>query len=238
MVKKCKRQWGATGVRGRVEQIRPYVFEVSADASITARLSPDRRTQIELILKDRSIEGADPDGFFDALADAIGFFDLGKRLRGESLPAAVRKNLVHATDSALGLHDALNELDGNSRQLLGEVVQGGIHSLYDNIKPVIRALQRALRLAGDYPQGGGDLPEPHRFFLAADVKDAIKTHLGIRATCTKKGLFVEVLDAVLEEATRKPVKAVHELARAVIKHKVKRKRPGGIIEYVPPPNPI
>lgn len=237
MVKKCKRQWGANGVLGRVEQIRPYVFEVSADASITARLSPDRRTQIEQFLKDRSIEAADPDGFFDALADAIGFFDWGKRLRGESLPAAVRKNLVHATDSALGLHDALNELDGNSRQLLGEVVQGGIHSLYDNIKPVIRALQRALRLAGDYPQGG-DLPEPHRFFLAADVKDAIKTHLGIRATCTKKGLFVEVLDAVLEEATRKPVKAVHELARAVIKHKVKRKRPGGIIEYVPPPNPI
>ncbi len=238
MVKKCKRQWGATGVRGRVEQIRPYVFEVSADASITARLSPDRRTQIEQFLKDRSIEVANPDSFFDALADAIGFFDLGKRLRGESLPAAVRKNLVHATDSALGLHDALNELDGNSRQLLGEVVQGGIHSLYDNIKPVIRALQRTLRLAGDYPQGGGDIPEPHRFFLAADVKDAIKTHLGIRATCTKKGFFEEVLDAVLEEATRKPVKAVHELARAVIKHKVKRKRPGGIIEYVPPPNPI
>lgn len=238
MVKKCKRQWGATGVRGRVEQIRPYVFEVSADASITARLSPDRRTQIEQFLKDRSIEVPDPDSFFDALADAIGLFDWGKWLRSKSLPAAVRKNLVHATDSALGLHDALNEFDGNSRQLLGEVVQGGIHSLYDNIKPVIRALQRALRLAGDYPQGGGDLPEPHRFFLAADVKDAIKTHLGIRATCTKNGFFVEVLDAVFEEATRKPVKAVHELARAVIKHKVKRKRPGGIIEYVPPPNPI
>jgi len=238
MVKKCKRQWGATGVRGRVEQIRPYVFEVSADASITARLSPDRRTQIEQFLKDRSIEVPDPDSFFDALADAIGLFDRGKWLRSKSLPAAVRKNLVHATDSALGLHDALNEFDGNSRQLLGEVVQGGIHSLYDNIKPVIRALQRALRLAGDYPQGGGDLPEPHRFFLAADVKDAIKTHLGIRDTCTKNGFFVEVLDAVFEEATRKPVKAVHELARAVIKHKVKRKRPGGILDYVPPPKTI
>ncbi len=238
MVKKCKRQWGATGIGGRVEQIRPNVFEVSADASITARLSPDAREQIETILNGKSIAVPDTEGFFDALAIAIGFFDLGKRLRGESLPAAVRKNLVHATDSALGLHDALNELDGNSRQLLGEVVQGGIHSLYDNIKPVLRALQRALRLAGDYPQGGGALPEPHRFFLAADVKDAIKTHLGIRATCTKEGFFVKVLDVVLEEATGKEALAVHELARAVIKHKVKRKHPGGIIEYVPPPNPI
>ena len=238
MVKKCKRQWGATGVRGRVEQIRPYVFEVSADASITARLSPDRRTQIEQFLKDRSIEVADPDSFFDALADAIGLFDRGKWLRSKSLPAAVRKNLVHATDSALGLHDALNELDGNSHQLLGEVVQGGIHSLYDNIKPVIRALQRALRLAGDYPQGGGDLPEPHRFFLAADVADAIETYLGIPATSTKSGIFIAILESVVTEATGKEALAVHELARAVIKHKVKRKRPGGIIEYVPPPNPI
>ncbi len=238
MVKKCKRQWGATGVRGRVEQIRPYVFEVSADASITARLSPDRRTQIEQFLEDQSIEVADPDGFFDALAGAIGLFDWGKRLRGKSLPAAVRKNLVHATDSALGLHDALNELDGNSRQLLGEVVQGGIHSLYDNIKPVIRALQRALRLAGDYPQGGGDLPEPHRFFLAADVADAIETYLGIPATSTKRGIFIAILESVVTEATGKETLAVHELARAVIKHKIKRKRPGGIIEYVPPPNPI
>jgi hypothetical protein len=74
--------------------------------------------------------------------------------------------------------------------------------------------------------------------LAADVKDAIETHLGIRATCTRERLFVGVLDAVLEEATGTPVKAVHELARAVIKHKVKRKRRGGKIEYVPPPNPI
>ena len=70
------------------------------------------------------------------------------------------------------------------------------------------------------------------------MKDAIETHLDVPAKSTKKGLFVEVLDAVLEEATGKPVKAVHELARAVINHKVKTKHPDGTIEYEPPPNPI
>ncbi len=237
MVKKCKRQWGATGVGGRVEKIRPYVFEVSADASITARLSPDARTQIELILNDQSIAVPDIEGFFGTLANAIGFFDWGKRLREKSRPAAVRENLRRAEAAASRLNDALNRLDGNSRQLLGETVPGGIRSLFGHVRGIILPLKRAVLLADEYPQGGA-LPEPHRYFLADDVKDAIKTHLGIRATSTREGLFVEVLDAVLEEATGTPVKAVHELARAVIKHKVKRKRPGGIIEYVPPPNPI
>ncbi len=237
-MKKCKRQWGATGVGGRVEKISPYVFEVSADASITARLSPDAREQIETILNGQSIAVPDTEGFFDALAGAIGFFDSGKRLREKSLPAAVRKNLRDATDAALGLQDALNELDGNSRQLLRETVPRGIRSLFGHVREIILPLKGAVLLAKEYPPKGGDLPEPHRFFLAADVADAIETHLGIRATCTKNGLFVAVLDAILEEATRKPVKSVYELARAVIKQKIKRKRPGGRIEYVRPPNPI
>ncbi len=104
MVKKCKRQWGATGVGGRVEQIRPNVFEVSADASITARLSPDAREQIETILNGKSIAVPDTEGFFDALAIAIGFFDLGKRLREESpLPAAVDGMSVRVIDEPPGL---------------------------------------------------------------------------------------------------------------------------------------
>ena len=220
-----------------VKQIRHNVFEVSADASITARLSLDARGQIEQFLKDRSIEVADPDGFFDALAGAIGLFDLGKRLRGESRPAAVRKNLRCVEKAALLLNDALNRLDGNSRQLLDETVPGGIRSLFGHMREIILPLKEAVLLAKEYPKGG-NLPESHRYFLAADVKDAIKTHLGIRATCTKNGLFEAVLEAVLKEATRKPVSAVHELARVVIKHKVKRKRPGGIIEYIPPPKVI
>ncbi len=206
------RQWGATGV------------EVPA----TPRLSPGTREQIEQFLKDRSIEVADPDAFFDALAGAVGFFDWGKRLREKSLPAAVRDNLRCAEDAALLLNDALNRLDGNSRQLLRETVPGGIRSLFGHMREIILPLKGAVLLAGEYPQGGG-LQEPHRYFLADDVKDAIETHLGIRATSTREGLFVGVLDAVLEEATGTPVKAVHELARAVIKHKVKRKRRGGKI---------
>ena len=208
MVKKCKRQWGATGV---------------GDPA-TPRTSPGTREQIEQFLKDRSIEVADPDGFFDALAGAIGFFDWSKRLRGKSRPAAVRDNLRCAEDAALLLNDALNRLDGNSRQLLRETVPGGIRSLFGHMREIILPLKGAVLLAGEYPQGGA-LHEPHRFFLAADVADAIETHLGIRATCTKEGLFEQVLATVLEDATRKPVSVVHELARAVIKHKVKRKRP-------------
>jgi hypothetical protein len=158
-------------------------------------------------------------------------------LREKSLPAAVRDNLRCAEDAALLLNDALNRLDGNSRQLLRETVPGGIRSLFGHMRKIIPPLKGAVLLAGEDVQGGG-LSEPHRYFLATDVKDAIETHLDTRATCTKDGLFVKVLDAILEEATRKPVKSVHELARVVIKHKFKRKDPDGILEYAPPPNTI
>ena len=180
---------------------------------------------------------SDPDDFFGALADAIGRFESGKLLREKSRPAAVRENLRRAEAVALRLNDALNRLDGNSRQLLGETVPGGIRSLFSHAKEIILPLKKALLLADEYPEGGA-LPDSGRYFLAADVKDAIETHLDVPAKSTKEGLFVAILDVVLGEATGKTVKAVHELARAVIKHKVKTKHPDGTIEYIPPPKSI
>ena len=238
MAEKGKREWGATGVGGRVEEIDPNVFKVSADASITARLSPDARTQIEQFLKDRSVEVSDPDGFFGALAGAIGLFNSGKRLREKSLPAAVRENLRRAETAALALGDALNKLDGNSCQLLDETVPDGSRSMFGHAKEIISSLKGAVLLANEYPQNKRGIKDPHRSFLAADVKDAIETYSDVQATSTKNGLFVMVLESVMKEATGIEAKALHELAKAVIKHEVKTKYPDGTIEYVPPPNPI
>jgi hypothetical protein len=174
------------------------------------------------------------DAFFRALANGIGVFDMLRRLREKSRPGAVRKNLLRAKTAALRLNEALNDLDGNSTQLLAEVVQGRIGSPFDNVCQVILALDRALGLANDYPSSG-NIPEHHRLYLAADVRDAIKTYLGIPAKCTKSGIFVAILESVVTEATGTQAKAVHELARKAVKHKVKMKSPGGLVEYIPPP---
>ena len=214
-----KRPWGPTGAGG------PSI----------PRLSSGAREQIELFLEGRNIEVPDPDGFFGALASGISIFDSSKPLGEESRPAAVRENLRRAKAAALRLNNALNKLDGNSRQLLGEVVQGGVLSLYDNVKVVIRDLHLALQLANEFPSSGS-LPEHNRLYLAVDVANAIETHLNVTATSTKDGLFVEILEAVVGEATGKEAKALHELARKAVKYKAKVKweGPDGVAEYVPP----
>lgn len=220
MAKKGTRQWGATGVG---YPTTPY-------------LSADARQQIEQFFKDLNVRVSNPDAFFDTLANAIGFFKENVKLREKSRPAAVRENLRLALARALALNDALNKLDGNSRRLLGEVAQGRIDSIFGNIQTVILVLNKARTLADDYPSAG-NLPEPHRLFLAVDVADAIETFLGAPVTTTKTGLFVAILEVALTVATGKEAKAVHELARKAIKYKykVKRNGQGGLIEYVPPP---
>lgn len=214
------REWGASGV-GKLDAVE---------------LSPDTREQIKQILDTQSIKVADLDGFLNALADAIAFFKAQVKMREESRPAAVRRNLKRAHDAALKLNDALNKLDGNARQLLARVPEGDIHSLYENVGAAITALAKAQKLANEYPgQFGGNIPANHRIFLAADVADVIDSYLGIKPTTTKEGLFQAILEVVLEEATGREVKAVHALVRRTLSNNVKRKIPDGTVEYVPPP---
>jgi hypothetical protein len=172
--------------------------------------------------------------FIEALDDSIALFDWGSLVHEISRPAAVRQNLNRARDAAKALSDALLNLDGNSCQLIGYAQESGIFSLRANATDTISALDSAIRLANQYPQSGR-LPEPRRIYLAADVADAMETHLGVEPNSTKNGAFIEVLETVLEVATSAgEIKAIHELARRALSSDVKIKHADGTVTYIPP----
>lgn len=209
------RRWGATGVSDHVS------IEIDAKA----------RTQIGLELRARGVTSQIPEDFYKSLGEAISSFNSGRELAKASKPAKVRANLQAAIDAALVLNDRLNDLDGNSRQLLGEV-ENGEASVLQNVylRKIIQALSDASHLADEYPERGR-LPEHERLWLAVEVANAISTHLGITPTTTKDGAFESVLTIVLEIATGNRVSSVHDLARHALK--AKQEQPD-IIKHVPP----
>lgn len=210
-------KWGPTGVVNN----RPYTMPASD------------RQQIELELHSNGIEIPDPEVFFCTLNKAIGFFHGQRDLAKDTKPKSVRKNLKTALDSALNLNEQLNALDGNSKFLLYDSANEGLRELQStHLATIIKALHGALRKAEDYPMKGR-LPEYHRLYLAVDVADAIKTHLGITPTATKEGLFESLLSLILEQATGETAVSVHDLARKALKSKKISEQPG-LLEYHPP----
>ncbi len=179
------------------------------------------------------VHDKDQEKFFEALEMGIFRFKAYKEIGEKSRPSAVRENLNGARRLAERLYVSLQSLDGNSRQRLDQAQEGGTRSLQAATANTISALDSAIQLANEYPRAGR-LPEPHRIFLAADVADAIGTHLGVKPTATKEGLFSAILGAVLTEATGKKSEAVHELARTALSYDVKLKYADGTVEYFPP----
>ena len=197
------RQWGATGIA----DVRPVKIDTA------------RREQINLELQSKGLLSEAPTAFFEALSQAIGHFNAGREMAEFSKPANVRKNLQTALNAALELYGRLDDLDGNSCQLLAEVEYGGIATLQGaHLLKIIHALREASLLANEYPTKGR-LREGHRLGLAMDVADAIDTHIGVKPTTTKEGIYESILTIVLEITTDKEVKSVHDLARKALKEK-------------------
>ncbi len=98
------------------------------------------REEIELHLRKHGVRNTDLNDYFLALDNAIKRFHVNKGLAKKSSPAAVRKNLKRALARALKLNDGLNELDGNSRQILKNTFRGGVNALYASLAQVIAGL--------------------------------------------------------------------------------------------------
>jgi len=208
--------WGPTGI-GNYKPVR---------------LDEGRRQQIAYEIV--SLGGAPeiPSAFFDALCVALGGYKSNREIANSSKPAQVRKNLKAALTAALELNGCLNNLDGNSRQLVSSVTSDGVSALQNRyLSPLIQGLRQAKHLSEQYPKKGR-LPEFSRLWLAVDVADAIRRHLGLAPTTTRSGLFESVLTIILEVATGNEVNDVTALARKALK--AQKVETPGLTEYIPP----
>ena len=220
-----KRMWVPTGV-GDPEPGRRDL-----------KLSLDTKEQIKQFILDRGHSNADLDAFFGELDKGLSRFKQYARMRKKGLPATARKNLKKALKASLKLNDRINELDGNSRQLLDEAAEGGLEGFRSRLSSTILELNEALKLSFEYPQGGGRLLEPHRIYLAADVADAIEKFIHVSPSSTRAGIFYAILESVCTEAFGKDGKDppdVYELARKALSYPVKRTTTNGMVEYLPP----
>ncbi len=212
------RMWGSTGT---------FVPE-------DAELSSGAKEQINQFILDHGHSVSDPDAFFDELDKALSQYKGFARFRQEGLPATVRKNLNKAAKVSMDLNAHINDLDGNSRQLLDQAAEGGLKGFRSHLSGVVLALHEALRRAEEYPKRGR-LHEHHRIFLAADVADTIKQFIHVPVS-TRGGLFFSILESVCTEAFGKKDLDVYGLAQKALSYQVKITSADGVVEYCPPPN--
>lgn len=184
------------------------------------RLSSEERESIRLELRAGGVDEGHWEVFACDIEVALAAYKAMTGLSDESKPAAVRKNLKTALDAALRLNDSLNDLDANSRMLLGRVINGGISGVNSHLSEIIMALSEAGHKADEMPTKGR-LPDYARQGLAEAVLESLQ-YCGVTPTTTKGGLYHNVLAAVLEIATGKPAIAEHDLVEKTIKQ-TKRK---------------
>ena len=199
------------------------------------KLSSDAKEQINQFILDHGHSVSDPDAFFDEIDKALSLYRGYAHFRQEGLPATVRKNLKKAAEVSKNLNAHINDLDGNSRQLLDQAAEGGLEGFRSHLSGVVLALHEALRRAEEYPKRGR-LHEHHRIFLAADVADAIRQFIHVLPVSTRGGLFVSILESVCAEAFGKEGPDVFGLAQKALSYPVKVRSADGVVEYCPPPN--
>lgn len=197
------REWGPSGAMG----LQPI------------EIGTAKRQQINTELRSKGFVSEAPSLFFLSISIAVGRFNAIKEIIEGSKPADVRKNLKAAIEAANQLFKKLDDLDLNSCQLIAEVNHIGISKLQGgHTIEIIRTLEKAYLLADEYPTKGR-LQENHRLQLAIDVAHSIQKYLEVKPTSTKEGVYESILNIVLEIATNKTVKSVHDLARKALNEK-------------------
>jgi hypothetical protein len=172
-------------------------------------LSKNTKECIQIELNRFGADISNIQSFFSEIEYSIARFKAINKIKDDSKPSAVRKNLNSAYESALVLNKSLSHLDSNSWLLLSQNINGGVGALNEHLMAIIDALAQALHAADDLPKKGR-LHDHARKELLRDMCILFKKQ-GIEPLTTKEGLFSNVLSKVLEEATGKPVSAIHDL---------------------------
>ncbi len=188
--------------------------------------------QIKAHLKDTVPD--ELDAFYESISSAVEGYHANKEIEDSSKPGKVRGNLNNALDAVYALNDAVNNLDANSYYLIRKTTKGGVSGIQDKLNEIMFSLSEASHLADKLPRNGA-LRDFKKLYFAADVRDAIRKHLGVKPTSTKDSLFPSLLELTLPLVIGREAKATHELARNALKV-IRNVQSPGLIEYIPPEN--
>jgi hypothetical protein len=182
---------------------------------VTVTLSDDAWEQVQNIVKERLGRPPPPD-FRAALDGALQVYQASAYLQERGSPKQVRYNLQRAIKAALNLNARLNDLDGNSRQLLGEVPGGDISQLYASLEKVVLALDAAERKAGEWSKTRAGVRDNGPANMAYYLAKGLRQYLQHEAVSTEQGLFAQ-LYAVLADLVNASSdgKAIRAALRAV-----------------------
>lgn len=189
-----------------------------------------------LTLKDHGVSAV-PEQFWTEIESAIRRFKSRAKLHKETSPSQVRKNLTNALDQAKRFVEALENLDGNSKQLITKRRKNVFTETYAAVLSLTAELSNARELAEKYPKKGR-LPESHREYLAADIAAMMRQQLkvdpsGTRERGSKSSLFSTLIAQVLSIATGKDVSSVHDLVAKVLKNEIRTVDAQGLVIYTP-----
>lgn len=175
-------EWGPTGV-----------------GSVWAHLSDDTWEQIVQVTKGKTGRNP-PDGFRSDLDGVLTVYVSMKRLKDETKPSVVKKQLSSLQESADALVDAIRHLNQKSFELLGRAASQESCDLLPALQRISGAARSTSKSISVYSDRNAALNWPARS-MGASLVYAIATHIGRdQITTTENGLFYQLFVIVTEEA--------------------------------------
>jgi hypothetical protein len=191
------------------------------------KFSERQRFNLGKWVRSWELERVDEAPLLDTIETSIRTYVQMKALARESSPKSVRRNLENAVKASKRLVARVNQLDGNSHQIIRNLMRGG--SIRDSVVETHETLLKAHEFAvAGFPTGGRG-PEHERDMLAALLADALETHSSAKPTATRGKIFEELLCEIfslLGETARDR----HTLAERVLARKLVSRPGEGVVE--------
>ncbi len=138
------REWAFTGV-----------------SDVSEGISSVAREHLHTIVMSQAISNSTISGFLDDIDFAVGVYCGNTVTHEQSLPSNTRRNLKAAFNAALAVNERLNEFDGTSMQIIGEIDPSGLTDIRQSLGTTIQLLNRAHNRSKAFNTNGGRKMETH-----------------------------------------------------------------------------
>lgn len=149
-----------------------------------------------------------------------------KHVSAPATPKQIRGNLKRAIEAQLRYIQRLNEIDGNSRQLIGEVKENGLAELFDHARQDRSVLSAAEALSRDFATSRSGMIDYAARDMGFILARAVRRFAGeAKLTATRDGLYHQLL-LLLFRVLGEPSENRSETMRRALDHARERRREG------------